>query len=307
MLHVPAGHEIAVPGSSANLGAGFDAFGLALQVFLVLRIREVDDRRRGELAWTFTGDPPSGENYIERAFRAGVADGRDWPSLHVEVSSAIPMKSGLGSSAAAIVAGLRLAALVADRDVPTQRLLDTATALEGHPDNVSASLLGGFTTSAIASDGHVISRAVAWPKTWRVVVATPAVEVATKDARAALPAQVPLADAVANLQRAALLVHAVHTADTHALREALRDRLHQPYRARLVPGLERALDLPARGVPGLLGTFLSGAGPSIAALVEDEGHDTMAALQDLYRELRVAVAIRAIPVHPASGQGNLER
>jgi homoserine kinase len=294
--HLTAGHEIAVPGSTSNLGSGFDAFGLALQAFLVVRIREIDETRRGELTWTFTGERPDGENYIERGFRAGVRDGLDWPSLGLEVSSAIPMKSGLGSSAAAIAAGLRLASLVGGETVE-RRLLDIATGLEGHPDNVSASLSGGFTVSAIGADGRVLSRALAWPRCWRVVVATPAVALATKEARAALPERVPLGDAVANLQRAALLVHAVHAADPEAMREALRDRLHQPYRARLVPGLDRALAL---AVPGCLGTFLSGAGPSIAAIVEDEGRGTMAEFERLYRELGMAAVVRVIPVQPAA-------
>jgi homoserine kinase len=297
--HINPGHEIAVPGSTSNLGSGFDAFGLALQTFLVVRVLDVDETTRGQLSWTFTGERPDGENFIERGVRAGVRDGIDWPSLHLEVSSAIPMKSGLGSSAAAIVAGLRLAALVSSArgEASEQQLLDAATGLEGHPDNVSASLSGGFTTSAISADGHVLSRALAWPRAWRVVVATPAVALATKEARAALPAQVPLADAVANLQRAALLVHAVHAADPDAMREALRDRLHQPYRARLVPGLDRAL---AFRVPGLLGTFLSGAGPSIAAVVGDEGHDTMTSFERLYRDLGLQAVVRAIPVQPAA-------
>lgn len=291
-----AGVEVAVPGSTSNLGAGFDAFGLALQTFLVVRVRAVDETLRGELAWTFAGDRPDGENYIERGFRAGIGEDRDWPSLHLEVRSSIPMKSGLGSSAAALVAGLRLAALVDGRGEP-QRLLDAATRLEGHPDNVSASLAGGFTTSAIAADGRVVSRSIAWPHRWRVVVATPAIALSTKEARAALPRDVPLGDAVSNLQRAALLVHAVHAGDAEAMREALKDRLHQPYRARLVPGLDRALSFE---LPGLLGTFLSGAGPSIAAVVEDEGHATVAAFDALYRDLGLAARVRVISVQPPS-------
>jgi homoserine kinase len=293
MSALSPGCEIAVPGSTSNLGAGFDAFGLALQTFLVVRVRQIDETRQGELTWSFAGDPPEGENFIERGFRALLGNRAGWPSLHLDVDSSIPMKSGLGSSAAALVAGLRLADLVQGGTTGEQALLDAATALEGHPDNVSASLRGGFTTSASGADDHVISRSIPWPSHWRVVVATPSIGLSTKEARAALPERVSLGDAVANLQRAALMVHAVYAADAAALREALRDRLHQPYRARLVPGLERALAMEA---PGLLGTFLSGAGPSIAAIVDDDGQRTVAAFEALYEELQLPAAVRVIAV-----------
>jgi homoserine kinase len=286
------GIEIVVPGSTSNLGSGFDAFGLALDVPLTVRIVEVDHGQPGRLVWRFVGPAPDGENFIERGFRAGIVEPLGSPSLVVEARTAIPMKSGLGSSAAAIVAGLRLAACV-DGAAGRQSLLDRATALEGHPDNVSASILGGLTLSCTGTDGHVVSRAAHWPTAWLLVVATPEIGLATKDARAVLPESVSRAAAVANLQRAALLVHAVDRVDRDAMREALRDRLHQPYRARLVPGLERALAFRA---PSLIGVFLSGAGPSIAAIVDDDPGGVVEMFRRLYDDLGLRAEVRVIPV-----------
>ncbi len=284
--------EIAVPGSTANLGAGYDALALALRVYLRLHVERAGSAAPGSVEWIFDDLPLAGENYIERGLRAGLGDRGDVPALRVRVRSGIPMRGGLGSSAAALVAGLRLAACF--RPLTDQDLLQAATTLEGHPDNVSASILGGLTVSGVGPDGRVHSLPVRWPEAWRVVLATPAIELATSAARAAVPAQVPTADAVANLQRAALLVQAVHARDRDAMREALRDRLHQPYRAPLVPGLARALAFDA---PSLIGVFLSGAGPSIAALVTDAGDEARAMFSSLYAELGVPAAVRVIEVH----------
>ena len=292
MTHGLAGLEIAVPGSTSNLGSGFDAFGLAVDLHLRVRVLAVDHDRPGHLEWRFAGAAPEGDNFIERGFAAGVHDPLGCPSLALEVSSSIPMKSGLGSSAAAIVAGLRLAAAL-DGSGKRQALLDRATALEGHPDNVSASVLGGLTVSCTAADGRVLARTTRWPAAWQLVVATPAFGLSTSDARAVLPDSVPRADAVANLQRAALLVHAVEHVDREAMREALHDRLHQPYRARLVPGLDRAL---ASRASSLIGTFLSGAGPSIAAVVDDDGREAVEMLRRLYDGLGVPAEVRVVPV-----------
>lgn len=284
--------EIAVPGSTANLGPGYDALALALRVYLRLRVERVEGAAPGSIEWLFEDLPLTGENYIARGFRAGLGVAAGVPALRVHVRSEIPMRGGLGSSAAALVAGLRLAARF--RPSGDQDLLQAATALEGHPDNVSASILGGLTVSCVAPDGRVHSLPVRWPDDWRVVVATPAVELATSAARAAVPSQVPMADAVANLQRASLLVQAVHARDVAAMREALRDRLHQPYRAPLVPGLDRALAFEA---PSLVGAFLSGAGPSIAAIVTGDGDEVRTLFSSLYADLGLPAAVRAIEVH----------
>ena len=286
------GLRLRVPGSTSNLGPGFDALGLALQVYLDLEVVGAADDGTG-LRFRFEGGAPAGENAIETAI-LDEARRRTLrlPSLDVHVRSTIPVQAGLGSSAAAIVAGLRLVhALCEDGDVG--RLLDAATAIEGHPDNVSASILGGLTASSQGPTG-VTSVASAWPARVRVVIATPRLGLATAKARGVLPAQVSRADAVHNVQRTALLLQAIHTGSLDALAAALDDRLHQPYRAALVPGLADALTYRH---PTVLGAFLSGAGPSIGAFVLEDAGPAERFFTDLFARLNLACAVRTLDVH----------
>jgi homoserine kinase len=302
----PIGAEVVVPGSTSNLGAGFDALGLALTTYLRARIVAVDEDQPFDVTqFTFAGLTLEGENSIERALRAAAAKyGTTLPALRVEVSSDIPLKAGLGSSAAAIVAGIRLYEAIAG-PLPIDEVLTMAASLEGHPDNPSASILGGLIVGCQREDGRVIAVATRWPASIRVIVATPSVGLETKVARAALPASIDRKDAIFNLQRSTLLVQAIAAASAarsdalrrevrDAVREAVRDRLHQPYRASLVPGLARAL---AFEHPQLLGVFLSGAGPSIAAFTDGDAPDVAAMFRALYQELGLACTVRALDVH----------
>lgn len=294
-------HEVVVPGSTANLGPGIDALGLALSVYLRARLIAVDPEG-GALRFVFDGVTLDGENSIERALRAAAVkfDTR-LPGLLVEVHSDIPLKAGLGSSAAAIVTGIRLFEAIT-RPLPIEDVLTLAGELEGHPDNTSASILGGLTASCQTAD-RVIAVSTPWPEAVRVLVATPAIALSTKVARAALPSSVSREDAIFNLQRTAVLLQAVAAGRFDALREALHDRLHQPYRAPLVPGLERALTFEH---PSLLGVFLSGAGPSIAAFTLGDAPEVESMFRSLYaNELRVDCAIRTLRVHqPFAGSAN---
>jgi homoserine kinase len=302
--------EIVVPGSTSNLGAGFDALGLALSVYLRVRLVGIDrddgesegkGAQDGRLHFRFGGLTLDGENSIERALRAAAAKYRTTlPPLTVEVTSEIPLRAGLGSSAAAIVAGIRVYEAIAG-PLPIEDVLTLASELEGHPDNTSASILGGLTTSCQA-DGRVLAIAMPWPVAIRVIVATPELGLDTKVARATLPASVSRADAIFNVQRTALLVQAVASGRYDALREALRDRLHQPYRAPLVPGLARALTFEH---PRLLGVFLSGAGPSIAALTLGDAPDIAAMFDALYRDLGVGCTVRTLAVHQPSSESGV--
>ena len=287
------GLRLRVPGSTSNLGPGFDALGLALQVYLDVAVVGVVDDGAGRLRFDFDGGAPAGENAIATAIADEAARRRvTLPSLDLAVRCTIPIQAGLGSSAAAIVAGLRLVHVLCD-DGDVGRLLDAATALEGHPDNVSASILGGLTASS-QSPGGVTSVASPWPARVRVVIATPRLGLATAEARGVLPAMLSRADAVFNVQRTALLLQAVHTGSLDAIAAALDDRLHQPYRAALVPGLTEAL---AFRHPTVLGAFLSGAGPSIGAFVLDDAGAAERFFTDLFARQGLACAVRTLDVH----------
>lgn len=297
------GRQIRVPGSISNLGPGFDTISVAIDLYLRVRILERLPSSPDTLDVRFRPAPPGGENRIATAFRhARALVGRPAPGLRVEVESDIPARAGLGSSGAATVAGLLLYEAVTSRRCASDWLAP-ATGIEGHPDNAAASLMGGLVLSCQLDDGQVIARALRWPADIRIVVATPHLELETAHARSVLPSSVGLRDAVFNLQRALLLLNALNTGRTGDLREALRDRWHQPFRAPLVPGLSEAL---AFGHPAVLGTFLSGAGPSVVALTLDGAQEAAALFEDLYIRLGVPCTVRTLSVHQPEMQPDRE-
>jgi homoserine kinase len=284
--------EIKVPGSIANLGPGFDTLAVAVRLYLRLKVQVLEGTN--EMHFTFGGTKLDGENYIERAFRfAAQQRGQPFPSLNVHVDTEIPMRAGLGSSAAATVAGLRLYEAIAG-PLPMQGLLNAACALESHPDNVSAALLGGLTISCQMPDRSAFAVRMRWPGEVRFVVLTPELALATEASRSVLPKRVAREDAIFNLQRIALLLQALQSREFSLLREALHDRLHQPYRKRLVPGLEAALSLDH---PDILGVCLSGAGPSVVALAQANTEPVAALLAETFTPFRVPFTIRTLEAH----------
>jgi len=257
---------VQIPATSANLGPGFDCLGIALDLCNRLELRPAasDELRvRGEGASQFAGETTSLAHRAAHAVwnELGLATG----GFSIAMDNAIPLARGLGSSSAAIVGGLlaanEWARLHGGKSLSPAQLLDSATRLEGHPDNVAPALLGGFRVCATREDGRTfaVSPPVATPP--RFVVWVPEAELPTDKARAALPSAYLRADCVFNLSRAALLVAALATGDFEALGESLRDRIHQDFRAPLVAGwLELSEDAHEFGA---LGTTLSGAGPTI--------------------------------------------
>ena len=284
---------IRVPASVGNLGPGFDTLGLALTLYLQVTIRRRVEDGQGRLVAHFAAGRPVAQNGIARAFAHWPFRIARPPSFEVDVASDIPERAGLGSSAAAAVAGLRLRELC-DGARTAGEVIATASALEGHPDNAAAVVHGGLTSSRVAEDGTVTVARWRWPRAWTIVVATPHVQLATKEARRFLPVQVPLKDAVFNLQRVSLLLHAVHTSNAEEMGAALQDRLHQPYREPLVPVLSRALDLRH---PDIIGACLSGAGPSVAFVARRRPAAVERALVSLYRKEDVPCTVRVLRVH----------
>ena len=291
--------EFAIPGSTSNLGPGFDALSVAVNVYLRVRVVDVRPDPGGRLELAFEGGGPAGENRIDTAYAlASRRYGVPAKGLRAEVSSDIPMAAGLGSSAAAAVAGLHLYRLARGMQLTIEDMLALATELDGHPDNAAAALLGGMTLSCACDDGRILARAWDWPAEIRLIVATPTVELETRAARSVLPDHLPMRDAVANLQRALLLLRALETGEYGDIREAMKDRWHQPARSALVPGLPEALAIDD---PAILGVCLSGAGPSVLALAAPGRADAAAAvLGDVYRRAGVPHTIRNLAAHPAA-------
>ena len=269
--------KVAVPGSTSNLGSGFDTISAALTLFLRVQVTPQAGR---DLVWE--GDVPD-ENILARAFLDALRFmSCDRPGLRIEVENPIPLGRGLGSSGAAIVAGIRMAQQVAGRSLTTEEVMQIAMPLEGHPDNLAASLLGGWVLSRSSGAG-VQCEKIESPLQCHFILAVPDVTVSTQRARRILPTSYSLEDAVFNLQRCALFVHALHTGKQTLLREATGDRLHQSYRAGLVPGLDALLEF--RGLsPQLQGSLLSitisGSGSTVLAMAESQTDALAAWMQE---------------------------
>lgn len=292
---MPDQFEISVPASIANLGPGFDTLAVAVQLYLRLRVKIAPGTN--QLQFRFLNAQIDGENYIERAFLFLARQrGAEFPSLDIDVETDIPTKSGLGSSAAATVAGLRLYEAIAG-PLPEQGLLNAACALEHHPDNVAAALLGGLTISCQLPDRSVAAVQMRWPPQLEFIVLTPHIPLATVESRRVLPDCIAREDAVFNLQRVALLLRSLQSEDFSLLREALCDRLHQPFRQELVPGLERALALQH---PDLMGVCLSGAGPSVVALATHNFQEIANLLRGSFSETGLTCCVRRLQVHEHS-------
>lgn len=287
--------EISVPASIANLGSGFDTLAVAVQLYLRLRVKTLEEDG-SRLQFRFIDQKLQGENYIERAYQFLARQApRPLPSLDVEVRTEIPMRSGLGSSAAATVAGIRLFDDVAG-PLSTNQMLNVATALEGHPDNVAAALLGGMTSSCELPDGSATAVQFRWPEALQCIVLTPEFGLATSSARQVLPSHVTRNDAVYNLQRVVLLVNSLQHENYSLLREALQDRLHQPYRQSLVPGLEELLHLEH---PDLLGICLSGAGPSVVGFAQTNVTAVAGVMERVYARTGLKCYVRVLKAHPS--------
>lgn len=260
--------RIKVPASSANLGSGFDTVGLALSLYNFFDVLEI--LPSGQYALEIIGEGAGDEGV---AMRNGVIASyeracRSWgmepPGLRLRTLNAIPMKRGLGSSSSAIVGGVAIANELRKEPLSREEMLPLMVSMEGHPDNVVPCCLGGMVVSCWDGENLKFVRMPPLPPDICAVVAVPAIELSTEEARRALPDKVSLKDAVYNLSRAALLAASWATGNWDNLPWAMDDRLHQPFRARLFPGGESILE-EVRAIGQCSGVAISGSGPSVLA------------------------------------------
>jgi len=267
-MQYPGVLRLRLPATSANLGPGFDAAAVAFDFYL-----EIEARVAEQFSIEVTGRNPelcSGleENLILEIYKNLLtANGRAVLPLAIRMHNGIPLGMGCGSSAAGRLAGINLAVHFGRLGWSQERILEEAVILEGHPDNAAACWLGGFVTAACEGRKVHVARVVP-PTDWRAIVVLPSEPLATSKARAMLPNTYTRADIVVNIQSAALLGLAFAQARTDLLRIAMQDRIHQPYRAPICPLLPRLL--PLAGSDGIIGTALSGAGPSVLVVVSGE-------------------------------------
>jgi homoserine kinase len=287
--------HVRVPATSANLGPGFDALGLALALYNEVEAHEADvitveveGQGAGQL-------PATGDNVVARGVRlAYEAAGRPFKGVALRCVNRVPTARGLGSSAAAWVGGLVAGNALCGGALSREALLALATRAEGHPDNVAAALLGGLTVSCVGTDGAVTAVALPVPPRITWVALIPETPGSTAEARAVLPPSVPRADAVFNVQRVALLLAALQSGRTDALGPALDDRLHQPYRLALFPWMPGVVEAARRA--GALGCVLSGAGPALLAVTVGDAGGVARAMEAALAVARIRGSARAFSV-----------
>ncbi len=283
---MPRRAGVRVPASSANLGPGFDVLALALDLHLEVDAEEV---ARTSIRWEGEGTgevPLNSRNLIVRAAQEPFTTwDRPLRGLDLVIRNEIPIGRGLGSSAAAIVAGITIGARMRGLPLSKQRILELGMPLEGHGDNLAAALFGGFCVVS-ATDGGARVQRLDWPARWRAVLFVPSDVSPTHEARRLVPNRVPRADVVHNLGRVAEWVVAVTRADRSLVAGAMEDRLHQPGRARAYPYLNEMI--AAAREAGALGASLSGAGGSVIAIADRKSAAISAAMEQVAAIHRVA-------------------
>lgn len=266
--------SVKVPASSANLGPGFDCLGMALPIYNVITIEETvipgtgieinvlsEDEDIDEM--TFNDIPKDENNLVYKAIEMLYNSIGQIPSeLKINIQTGIPIARGLGSSSSIVVGGLLAANKLLGNPADETALLAIATEVEGHPDNVAPALLGGVILSTQEDDGSLSYCKLNWPEEWDITVCIPDFQLSTEIARSILPKEVPLQDAVFNAKHLGMLIQAINTKDEHLMKNALKDKLHQPYREKLVPGMREIMDA-LKHEDGILGCVLSGAGPTL--------------------------------------------
>ena len=278
MTDRPASFVVRSPASSANLGPGFDSLGLSVPLYTTLRVTPQSVTEVVPLGPDLEGTPANESNYVYRAMLLTAKRAKlKLPPARIEITTEVPLARGLGSSAAALVAGIVAANELLGRPLGDEALLDVAAREEGHPDNVAPALYGGIVIATLDKLGTHHVR-LDPPAHLGVTVLIPDFELSTVKARAVLPTEYSRADAVHALSHAALLAAALATGRLDLLEHAMQDYIHQIWRAPLVPGLSDILESAHQH--GALGAALSGAGPTVLCF-----HDTRESTAPLHRFL----------------------
>lgn len=306
--------SVKVPATTANIGPGFDCLGMALPIYNTITIEETVLPGTGvEINVLADNDSidqlsldhiPSDENSI--VYKAVEllynSIGQSPSELKINIHSNIPVARGLGSSSSVIVGALIAANELLGRPADEVALLSIACEIEGHPDNITPAIVGGLVISSQEEDGSVVYRKLEWPDDWAVTVCVPDFELSTDIARSVLPKEVPMKDAIFNAKRLAMFVQAVHTKDSELMKLALQDRLHQPYRMKLVPGLDKIID-NLRHFDNVLGCVLSGAGSSILVISERNDLDKIRTIvRDTWADQNIKCDIKTLSVENNGAQ-----
>ena len=269
--------SVKVPASSANIGPGFDCLGMALPIYNTITIEETvlpgtgieinvmtEEENIDEMV--FNNIPRDENNLVYKAVEMLYNSiGQEPSELKINIQTGIPIARGLGSSSSIVVGGRRAANKLLGNPADETALLAIATEVEGHPDNVAPAILGGTVLATQENDGTLSYCKLNWPEEWDITVCIPDFELSTEIARSILPKEVPMQDAIFNAKHLAMLIQAINTKDAKLMKVALKDKLHQPYREKLVPGMKEIMDA-FKHDDEVLGCVLSGAGPSMLVI-----------------------------------------
>jgi len=288
--------KVKIPASTTNLGPGFDCLGLALQLYNTVELTRVKERRiiidiKGEGEESL---PKNKENIIIPALKL-IFDNAGLPleGIKIKEINNIPIKRGLGSSAATRLGGILGASALLEKRLTSREIIELATQLEGHPDNVAASLLGGLVTISY-SNKEIKWLKMAIPVSLKVIVAIPELEISTEKARNILPLKIPLSDVIFNLSHLAILISSLKEKRWENLLFATEDKVHQPYRKALLPGMEEVFQAAIKG--GARGVFLSGSGSTIAALSDKKEEIIGKAMQNALAEKKIKSRVMILKI-----------
>lgn len=291
---------VTVPATTANLGPGFDCIGAALTLYNQFKFTRLT---QGETAISVTGSEAhkvktDESNLLYQAFiKLYQHLGQTPPPVQIEIQLGVPLARGLGSSATAIVGGLVAANRLADTPLTQTEVMELAIAIEGHPDNVVPALLGGCRLAATKVDNSWQICDIPWHSDIIPIVAIPDFELSTAQARRVLPPQVSRADAIFNMAHLGLLLRGLETGSGDWIQAALQDRLHQPFRQTLIPGYEGVH--AAAIASGALGMVISGAGPTLLALVaKAQATDVATAMATAWQQEQITATVRSHSIDP---------
>lgn len=306
--------SVKVPATTANIGPGFDCLGMALPIYNTITIEETvlpgtgieinviaESAAIDELSLEHI--PLDENSLVYKAVELLYNSIGQTPSeLKINIHSNIPVARGLGSSASVIVGALIAANELLGKPADEVALLSIACEIEGHPDNITPAIVGGLVLSSQEDDGSVVYRKLNWPTEWAITVCVPDFELSTDIARSVLPKEVPMKDAIFNAQRLGMFVQAVNTKDAELMKLALKDRLHQPYRMKLVPGLDKIMD-NLRHIDSVLGCVLSGAGSSILVISEKNDLDKIRGIvKDTWTDQNIKSDIKTLNIEQTGAQ-----
>ncbi|MBP3924116.1 homoserine kinase [bacterium] len=298
--------SVKVPATTANMGPGFDCVGMALPLYNTVTIEETvlpgtgieinvmaDDVSIDDLSLEHI--PMDENSIVYKAVELLYNSIGQTPSeLKITIQSQIPVARGLGSSASVIVGGLLAANRLLGDPADEMALLSIATEVEGHPDNITPAIVGGLCISSVEDDGSIVYSKLDWPQDWLITVCIPDFELATDISRSVLPANVSMADAVFNVKHMAMFVQAINQKDEALMKLALKDRLHQPYRMKLIPGLDEITEV-LKNEESVLGCVLSGAGPSVLVVSKKDNLEKIkSTVKEIWGNLNVKCDIMTL-------------